>query len=229
MRRNKVWFFRNNPLLSGLPEHEIDWMEQRSESLSFRRKQPIWTPDDAADKVFWVRSGIVKVSRTTPEGRELTLQFLTKDAMLGENAVFAPGPREVNAEAYEDVTLYALGRDDFSALMRRNADLGLRAAKHVAGRHLKLERRIGDLLFKTAHARLASLFLDLVEDFGVRDSRGVIINLKLTHREMASLIGATRETVSFAILDLRKDGLIQTESKRVIILDDEALANVAKG
>jgi len=229
MRRNKIWFFRNNPLLSGLPEHEIDWMEQRAESLSFRRKQPIWAPEDAADKVFWVRSGIVKISRVTPEGRELTLHFLTKDDILGENAVFAHGLREVYAEAYDDVTLYALGRDDFAALLRRNADLGLRAARLVAGRRLRLERRLGDLLFKTAHARLASLFLDLVEDFGVRDSRGVIVNLKLTHREMAALIGATRETVSFAILDLRKEGLIQTESKRVIIVDEEALRNIARG
>jgi CRP/FNR family transcriptional regulator len=69
----------------------------------------------------------------------------------------------------------------------------------------------------------------LAPEFGVRDSRGVIVNLKLTHREMASLIGATRETVSFAILDMRRDGLIQTESKRVIIADEEALAKVARG
>ena len=54
------------------------------------------------------------------------------------------------------------------------------------------------------HYQLASLLLELTEDFGVRDSRGVIINLKLTHKEMAALIGATRETVSFAILEDRK-------------------------
>lgn len=229
MRRNKTWFFRNNPLLAGLPDHEIDWMEQRAEVVNFRRKQLVWSPEDVADRVFWVRSGIVKVSRTTPEGRELTLQFHTKDDMIGEGCVFTPGVREVVAEAYEDVTLYALSRDDFSALLRRNADLALRAGKLIAARRQKLERRIGDLLFKTAHARLAALFLDLVEDFGVRDSRGVIVNLKLTHREMAGLIGATRETVSFAILDLRRDELIQTESKRVVLLDEEKLVAVARG
>lgn len=229
MRRNKTWFFRNNPILAGLPDNEIDWMEHRVESVSFRRKQLIWSPEESADRVFWIRSGIIKTSRVTETGRELTLQFHTKDDVLGESSVFAPGPREIVAEAYEDVTLYGLGRDDFASLLSRNAALAVRVGRMIAARRLRLERRVGDLLFKTAHARLASLFLDLVDDFGVRDSRGVIVNLKLTHREMAALIGATRETVSFAILDLRKDELIQTESKRVIILDEEKLREVAAG
>jgi CRP/FNR family cyclic AMP-dependent transcriptional regulator len=98
----------------------------------------------------------------------------------------------------------------------------------VADRRRALEKRIDSLLFKTAHARLASLFLDLLPRFGVRDARGTILNLKLTHREMASLIGASRETVSFAILDLRKDDLILTEDKRVVLLDEERLQALAR-
>jgi CRP/FNR family transcriptional regulator len=227
MRRNKAWFFRNNPLVAGLPESEIDFLEQRTEVINLRRKQAVWMVGDDADKVYWVRSGIIKVSRVTDEGRELTLQFFTKDDLFGEEAIFGAPGREVVAEAYEDVTAYAMSRDDFDALLRRNADLAVRAAKLVGRRRQRLERRVGDLLFRTAHARLARLFLDLIEDFGVRDSRGVIVNLKLTHREMAALIGATRETVSFAILDLRKDNLIQTESKRVIILDEDRLRDLA--
>lgn len=229
MRRNKSWFFRNNPLVADLSEADYDWLEQHVESTTLRRKQPVWMVGDESDRVFFVRSGIIKVSRVTDEGRELTLQFLTKDDVLGEGCVFMPGPRENSAEAYDDCTLYSLTADDFQALMRRNPDFAIRMGKLVGARRRKLERRVGDLLFKTAHSRLAALFLDLAEDFGVRDSRGVIVNLKLTHREMAALIGATRETVSFAILDLRKDEYIQTESKRVIILDEERLTELAHG
>lgn len=229
MRRTKSWFFRNNPVLNGLPDLDVDWLESRCEATTFRRKQRIWSPDDTGGQVFWVRSGIVKISRVTDSGRELTLQFHTKDDIIGEGTLFTPGPRETVAEAYEDVTLYALSRDAVLALLRRNAGLGVAMGQLIASRRLRMERRVEDLLFKTAHARLASLFLDLVDDFGVRDSRGVIVNLKLTHREMAALIGATRETVSFAILDLRRDGLIQTESKRVIIVDEDALRSVARG
>jgi CRP/FNR family transcriptional regulator len=67
------------------------------------------------------------------------------------------------------------------------------------------------------------MLIELSDTFGVRDGRGTIVNLKLTHKEMAGLIGSTRETVSFAILDLRKSGLLATEGKRVILLDEPAL------
>jgi CRP/FNR family cyclic AMP-dependent transcriptional regulator len=229
MRRNKTWFFRNNPTLAGMSDADLEWMESRSEATSVRRKHHLWEQGDEGDRIYWVRSGILKEVRRTPEGRELTIQFLTKDDVIGEGSVFTPGPRESVVEAYEDVTLYSLLREDFLTLMRRDANLALRMGRVVAQRRQRLERRVGDLLFKTAHARLASLFLDLEDSFGVRDSRGIIINLKLTHREMAALIGATRETVSFAILDLRRDGLVETESKRVIITDEQRLREIAAG
>lgn len=227
MQRNKTWFFRNNPVVGDLPEAELQWLEQRIDVIKLRRRQSVWEPGDEARYVYFVRSGILKLSRKSSESRELTLGFLTKDDLVGEDALFVGGHREDIAEAYDDTTLYALAVEDFQALMARNSDLAVRAAAVVADRRRRMERRVGDLLFKTAHARLASLFVDLTDEFGVRDSRGVIVNLKLTHREMASLIGATRETVSFAMLDLRKGGLIQTESKRVIILEESALKDVA--
>ena len=229
MRRNKAWYFRNNPLVQDLPTEDLDFMDQHTEMVTMRRKQAIWMVGQPADRIYWVRSGIVKVSKVTEEGRELTLQFYTKDDLFGEVALFSPTAHESNAEAYDDTILYTMAKTDFLRLLRRSGALSLRVTQLISERRRRLENRIGGLLFKTAHARLAALFLELVEDFGVRDSRGVIVNLKLTHREMASLIGATRETVSFAILDLRKDEVIQTESKRVIILDEDALKALVAG
>lgn len=223
MRRNKTWYFRNNPLTEGAPAPVLERFLSRVETLEFRKKRVIWSPGEPADTIYFVRSGIIKASKITDEGRELTLQFYVKNDVFGEIAVFSPGAHSSHAESYEDSTVYAAPRAAFLELIQGYIDAALRVSRVVAERRERLENRIGGLLFKTAHARLASLFLDLARDFGVRDSRGVIVSLKLTHKEMASLIGATRETVSFAILDLRRDGLILTESKRVVILDEEGL------
>lgn len=227
MRRTRA-SFRNNALFDGVPQADVEALEGRCEEHRLRRKQVLWMPGDAADRVYFVRSGILKVSKVTDEGRELTLQFHVKGDLFGEVAAFSPGRHETMAEAYEEAELSSLGRDDFLAFMRQWPDTALRITAMIFERRKRLENRVGALLFKTAHARLASLFLDLAEEFGVRDSRGVIINLKLTHKEMASLIGATRETVSFAILDLRRDGLIETESKRVVLLDESKLRDLMK-
>jgi CRP-like cAMP-binding protein len=223
MLKTKAWFIRQNPLLADLPEREIETLEQVAESVEVRRRQLIWEPGDPANTIYIVRAGIVKLSKVSDEGRELTLHFFTRDNLFGELSVISEQPHDTVAEAYEDCLLLAIGKDDFNRILLRTPILALRMMKLVGERRQRLENRVENLLFRSAHARLASLFLELSQTFGVRDSRGVIINLKLTHKEIASLIGATRETVSFAILDLRKENLIQTEGKRVILLDEAGL------
>lgn len=223
MLKTKGWFIRQNPMFSDLPERELELLEQVVETREVRRRAPIWEPGSPATNVYVVRNGIVKLFKTSDEGRELTLHFFTKDQLFGELAVVSETPHDTSAEAYEDASLLVVSKDDFIKVMMRNPPLAMRMMRLVGERRRQLETRVESLLFRSAHSRLAALFLELSGPFGVRDSRGVIINLKLTHREIASLIGATRETVSFAILDLRRDNLILTEGKRVILLDETGL------
>ncbi len=221
--KTKGWFIRQTPMLADLAERELEILDQVSESMDLRRRTRVWEPRDPASTIYIVRAGILKLSKTNDEGRELTLGFYTRDQLVGELGVVNEAPHDTTCEAYEDTQLLAIPKDDFVKLMMRHAPLAMRMIRLVGERRQKLENRVESLLFKSAHSRLAALFLDLGDGFGVRDSRGRIVNLKLTHKEIASLIGATRETVSFAILDLRKDGLIQTEGKRVILIDEPRL------
>ena len=221
--KTKGWFLRQCPLFADLPERELELIESTSETLDLRRKSRIWEPGAPPTSIYVVRSGIVKVSKVSDEGRELTLHFLTRDHLLGELVLVTEAPHDTVAEAYEDTLLLRIGKDDFQRVMMRCPMLALRVLRLMGERRQRLENRVENLLFRSAHARLASLFIELAQTFGVRDARGVIINLKLTHKEIASLIGATRETVSFAILDLRKDNLILTEGKRVILLDEPGI------
>lgn len=229
MQKTKSWFIRQNPMLSDLPERELDLLDQVSDSRELRRKTAIWSPGDAADSVFFVRGGIVKLSKVSDEGRELTLGFFTRDQMFGELAVVGDTPHDTTAEAYEDSLLLVLRKDDLMRAMMRHPPLAMRMVRMLGERRQRLENRVEHLLFRSAHSRLAALFIELGQTFGVRDSRGLIINLKLTHKEIANLIGATRETVSFAILDLRRDGLVQTEGKRVILVDEPRLRQLRDG
>ncbi|MFT7518256.1 MAG: CRP/FNR family cyclic AMP-dependent transcriptional regulator [Kiritimatiellia bacterium] len=227
MRRNKAWFFRNNPLLEGIDDEALGWFDQRAEVLQLKRRQSLWEAGQDATHTWWLRSGVIKVHRPGVKGRELTLGFFTKEAMLGEEGVLGARQHMNVAHAYDDCTVYAIPSADVRRVIARWPDLGFRIGLLALRRRQMLESRVDTLLFRAAHARLARMLLDLVSDFGVRDSRGVIINLKLTHKEMAALIGATRETVSFAILDMRKRGLLQTESKRVVIMDRPGLEAMA--
>lgn len=227
MQRNKSWFFRQNDYTKHLSIQDRERLEKVSDTLELRKRQALWASGDPANRVYFVRSGMIKIGRVTDDGRELTLHLVERKQILGEFGPIEGGVHDTVAEAYEESVLYSLPSEVFLSVMKGDSELFMAITRLIADRRRSLEARVESLLFKTAHSRLASLFLDLADRFGVRDARGIIVNLKLTHREMASLIGASRETVSFAILDLRKDGLILTEDKRVVILDEDRLRELA--
>jgi CRP/FNR family cyclic AMP-dependent transcriptional regulator len=225
--RRMIRFLEQDPVLRGLSPADIEALAARVEVRRFRRKQLVWEPGTTATEVYFVRSGVMRVSQFTEDGRELSLALHAKHDLIGLGPAFGESERADTAMAHEDLTLYAIDADSFTDLMQRRPSVARTVAATLFTRHQRMQARMTELVYKAAHARLASLFLELAAEFGVRDSRGIIVNLKLTHREMATLIGTTRETVSFAIVDMRRDRLIENQGKRVVVLDADKLSALA--
>jgi CRP-like cAMP-binding protein len=99
--------------------------------------------------------------------------------------------------------------------------------KILAQRRREIEAKIENLVFKDVNSKLAELLLRFGEEYGVEDARGTLVALKITHQEMANLIGSTRETVSLTLAQFKKRGLIQSEGRKVIISDREGLKALA--
>ncbi len=229
MNQKKFWFLNRVRVFQDLSLEDAELIDRLCDVQRIKRKQVVFMPGDPSDKIYLLKSGLVKVSKVTEEGKELTLMFLSQGDIFGELAAVDSLPRNTMVEAYEDTTVCMINRDDFLDFIVKRPLVTMQFTRLIGERRRKLENKIEHLLFKGAHARLAGLFLELSTDFGVRDSRGTIINLKLTHREMANFIGSTRETVSFALLDMKRDLLIETDGKRVVILDPARLEGLHEG
>ena len=219
-------FLRGSAVFARMRGDGIDRLAKTVEVVRVPRRGDVWVAGEPDARVYLVRSGVVKLHTVVDGTRELTLAFHAKGSLIGEEALLLDGPRRDSAEAYVSAELYAI---PVSELRARGDSVGFPVAQLLAERRAWLEQRLAVLLFKNAHTRLAWTLLELARTFGVRDSRGTIVNLKLTHKELAAMIGATRETVSFAIVDLRKQGLVLTEGKRVILLDPLALEAMIDG
>ncbi len=195
--------------------------------------QHVWEEDSAADSLVVVRRGAVKVWRRVDAERVVTLGLYARGSVIGEAALLEPDWRTARraevAEAWGEAAVYRVPAEAVAAAAAVSAPFALALGRLASQRASRLERRLGVLLHRTAEARLAALFLALSDDFGVRDSRGVIIDLRLTHREMAALVGVTRETVSVSMIELRRRELIAVEEKRVVLLQPDALAALAEG
>ncbi len=220
--RALVGFLSRLPMLEGVPRTVIEDLACSAQARRVSRGTVLWSPGDAADTVCFVRSGVVVTTRSMGD-HDVTLDYLGRGELIG----LGGGVRGGEARMHEDGTLLSMSRAAFDAWLGRHPDLAPVFLDCASAEGRRLAERLALVSMHGAKSRLALLLLDLAARFGVRDSRGVIVDVRLTHRELAALIGATRETVSVAIVDLRSAALIATESRRVVLLDPPGLEAVA--
>ena len=218
-----LWYLRKIPLFADLPADELNRLADQVEMRELRRREVVYLPGDPGGSVYVLNGGRVKVSKVTRDGKALTLAYIAAAELFGETCLVAGGPREEMAEAMENSIITEIAREDFEGLLARHADLGLKTTKLLAERRLNLENKLETLVFRDVTSKLAELLLNLAEEYGVEDSRGTLVSLKITHQELANLIGSTRETVSLTLSQFKKKNLICTEGRKVIISDAESL------
>jgi CRP/FNR family transcriptional regulator, cyclic AMP receptor protein len=194
---------------------------------NFRPRQVIYLPGDRAQGVHFLSSGRIKISKVTRDGKELTLAYRSEGDFFGEPCLLDGGPREEMAEAMDASTTVEVPRELLDVLLKSDGGAAYKFARALIARRKDLETRVEQLIFKDVGAKLAELLLNLGQEHGISDVRGTVVGLKITHQEMANLIGSTRETVSLTLSQFKRKGLIQTEGRKVILADQEGLRALA--
>lgn len=194
---------------------------------TFRPRQVIYLPGDRAQGVHFLSSGRIKISKVTRDGKELTLAYRSEGDFFGEPCLLEGGPREEMAEAMDPSLTVEVDRELLDQLLRTNGLAAYRFTRALIARRKDLETRVEQLIFKDVGSKLAELLLNLGTEHGIADTRGTVVGLKITHQEMANLIGSTRETVSLTLSQFKRKGLIQTEGRKVILADPEGLRAIA--
>lgn len=215
-------FLSRLPGFDGRHEDAIDALAHICTPVSMERGETLWRVGDAEGDIGILRSGVVLLRRDLAD-HTVTLDVVGRGTFIG----LPGGPRDHSAVVHEDGTLLRIRRADLERWLADHPDAALALLQVLGAVGQRMASRLALVSMHGARARLAMLLLDLSQRFGVRDSRGTIVDVRLTHREMASLIGATRETVSVAIVELRKQGIIRTEARRVIVVDESELGRVA--
>jgi CRP-like cAMP-binding protein len=194
---------------------------------TYRARQVVYLPGDRATGVHVLGNGRVKISKVTRDGKELTLAYRTTGDFFGETCLLDGGPREEMVEAMEPCTTVEIEQAALDKLLQANAAVAYQVARTLIARRRDLETKMEQLIFKDVGSKLAELLLRLGSEHGVENKKGLVLGLKITHQEMANLIGSTRETVSLTLSQFKRKGFIQTEGRRVILADREGLRALA--
>jgi len=193
----------------------------------YRRHAPVYAVGDAATHLYLVAAGEVKLSRVTAEGRELALEHAGPGRLFGELELLLETPRAFQAVARTEAEAYALDRETLLALMAADPRFALWLTRLLGERQARLASRMETLLFKSANGRVAQLLVELARRHGQPTSGGTLIDYPITHQEIGNLIATTRETVSYAFMELRQQGIISTRRRRTIVHNLHRLGELA--
>lgn len=225
-QRSKLWYLKNINLFRGMSEDQMRMVEQRTIMREVRRKETLYLPGDAGDRIYLLKRGVIKISALDEDGREIILALLRMGEVFGEEAALEDSPRDHMAEAYEDALVCIITKQDFLGMLRAHPDLAFKVTKLIGFRLKTFRSRVEKLLFKGAPARLAAALLELAQDHGVPDAQGILLPLRLSQQDLANLIGVTRESVNLALSDFRKRGFVAVEGRTIRLLRPEALRAV---
>jgi CRP/FNR family transcriptional regulator, cyclic AMP receptor protein len=217
---------RKCPVFTDAPQDVLSRLAATSQSQSYRARQVVYLPGDRAASVHFVAVGRVKVSKVTRDGKELTLAYRTSGEFFGENCLLEGGPREEMVEAMETTATVEVERSLLDQVLAGCATIAYPFARAMITRWRGLQTKVEQLVFKDVGSKLAELLLRLGSEHGVEHRRGLVLGLKITHQEMANLIGSTRETVSLTLSQFKRKGYIHTEGRKVILADREALRSL---
>ena len=197
-------------------------LEAPTQTLSFQRKQTLYHSGDAAQSVFRVRDGLIRITRMTPEGRVLTVRHVMPGDFFGEEA-FMHGQREEIAEALTNAQIEAIDPEliNHGDLMTITQSLSKQMQRLMDYEyHLQtgdLRQRVARYLIKLSDTPLAA-----------KDEAGRSV-ISATHELIAEGTASTRESVSKIITELRSEGLIESGYRSITLLDALELQAIADG
>jgi CRP/FNR family transcriptional regulator len=178
---------------------------------------------DEGGSLHIIERGRVKVTVPSTSGEELILAMLGAGDVLGELSLFDGKPRSATVLALEKTETICLRREDLLALMRNRFDVVEKFLEILARRIRDTDMLLTDRSFLDITSRLAKKILDLGDTFGIREGGQIRIGVKITQKDLASMIGATRESINKQLKALRDRGLVRMSGGMIEILNRERL------
>jgi CRP/FNR family transcriptional regulator, cyclic AMP receptor protein len=174
--------------------------------LSLEKKQIIFTQGDAADAIFYLQKGKIKLTVVSKSGKEATIGILTDDAFFGEGALAGQNLRMGSATTVTECTILRIEKKAMMQVLHREHALSDMFVAYLLARNIRYEEDLVDQLFNSSEKRLARMLL-LLAHFGKEGSPETVIP-KISQETLAEMVGTTRSRVSFFMNRFRKLGFV---------------------
>ena len=225
--RTKLWYLRNIDAFSNLNDEQVRMVDQYSTMREIKKGEMLYLEGSSDKNIYILKKGVVKITRLTPQGREITLDIFKEDPIFGEMVFIDSEERNESAEVIEDGLICVMRWGDFDTPIKRMPNHSMQITKMIGLRKCRIENKLLDMLFSTVEQRLAKTLLNLLDDFGIPHKDGYLLKIKFTHKDFVHLIAYTRETVTTTLNKFKAEGIIDYEGKHVVIKSLDGIRTIA--
>lgn len=218
----KVDMIRRVPLFSTLSVDEFNELAHIFITRAYRKNQVIFLEEETGSYMYLVLSGKVKVCKSGPSGKETILAIHRAGDFFGEMSLLDGKTSPATVTAMEDSKIISVSGSDFHKYLMHNEKVLMQIINVLCSR-LRQVWQTQSQSSSAADARIRMGIYNLAQKHGIRDAHGIIIDLKITHQELAEMVGTSRETVTRALARLREDNIIEITERRMTILNEKAL------
>jgi CRP-like cAMP-binding protein len=213
-------FLRNFILFQDMDDKELEELSKITYQKFYDKNEIIFLEGEVGDAIYLILDGLIKVFRTVESGREKTLALLGQWDFFGEMALLDKSVRSASIQAIKTSQLLVIDREKFNNLLLKFPQISLKIIVTLSNRLREANNQIKALTFKSVKERLHLVLLDLADRYGEESKDGIVITKKITHQELANLVGTTRETITKLLNELIEGGLIIVKKRYLILIDE---------
>jgi len=196
---------------------ELERFFSKSTSQRFKRGETILRAGETPPGVFYLKKGFVRLYSVSESGEELTLMIFKPGDIFPISWAVADSPNNYFLDAMTLCEMWRIGRKKFVSFVSENPDELYELIGKMMVRLLGLLRRMECLVFGNAGVKIASILCIFVEAFGRETAGGLLIEVPLTHQDIADLVGIARETTSLEMGRLKDKGIIDYSGRTILI------------
>ncbi|MDK2918276.1 MAG: family transcriptional regulator, cyclic receptor protein [Candidatus Petromonas sp.] len=217
--RDSFEVLRRVPIFSQLKDEDLEKIMSITIEKKYNKGSIIFMEGDKGEAFYFIKSGKIKIYRSSKDGKELILNIYGKNNVFAEVTIFNDVSYPATAEVIEDAVVGMILNSDLEKLIKVNSELGLNLIKVLNKRLYNAQLKLKQIALNDTYSRTAQAIIRLAEEHGKNKSEGVELKLELSRQELANMIGTARETVSRILSQFKKEGAIEISRKRIVIKD----------
>lgn len=212
------------PIFENLSCEQLEEIVKEINHKVYKKRDVIFSEGNAADSLYFVNEGKIKLYKYNKEGKEQILHILSDGDFFGELDLFTNAEYKLNAEAIENTKVCALTKEKFKIIVTQNPEIAIKMLQNIGERLAVIENLAQNLSTNDVDARIAYLLINLMDKYSEVVNGFKTIKLPISREDMANYIGVTRETISRKLKKLEYNEIIKIEgTKKIIVLDEQSL------